>query len=57
MTRTSLGLFAAAVLCTPALAQTSPQLPTDPASWINAPPLSNEMLKGKAAVFIFYEEN
>lgn len=56
MARTCLGLLAV-VLAAPALAQTSPQLPTDAASWINAPPLSNEMLKGKGAVFIFYEEN
>ena len=31
-------------------------LPADPASWINAPPISTEMLAGKAAVFWFFEE-
>lgn len=57
MARTTLALCAVAVLAAPALAQTGPQLPSDAASWINAPPLTNEMLKGKGAVFIFYEEN
>lgn len=31
--------------------------PTDPASWIGSPPLTAEMLKGKAAVLWFYEED
>lgn len=31
--------------------------PTDPASWIGSPPLTAEMLQGKAAVLWFYEEN
>ena len=32
------------------------QLPANPAQWINSPPLSTQMLKGKAAVFYLYEE-
>ncbi|MBL9081772.1 MAG: TlpA family protein disulfide reductase [Planctomycetales bacterium] len=32
------------------------QLPSSPAAWINSPPLTNEMLAGKAAYFYFFEE-
>lgn len=32
------------------------ELPTDPTRWINSPPLTKEMLSGKAAVFYFIEE-
>ena len=38
---------------TPATAQ---ELPTDPARWMNSPPLTKEMLAGKATVFYFIEE-
>ena len=38
---------------TPVSAQ---ELPTDPARWINTPPLTKEMLAGKATVFYFIEE-
>lgn len=38
---------------TPASAQ---ELPTDPDRWINSPPLTKEMLAGKATVFYFFEE-
>ncbi len=31
-------------------------LPTNPQQWINSPPLTAPMLKGKAAVLWFYEE-
>jgi hypothetical protein len=31
-------------------------LPTSPSSWLNSPPLTTQMLKGKAAVFYLYEE-
>jgi Thioredoxin-like len=31
-------------------------LPTDPGRWINSPPLTKEMLAGKATVFYFVEE-
>ena len=31
-------------------------LPTNPAQWINSPPLTQEMLAGKAVVFWFFEE-
>jgi thiol-disulfide isomerase/thioredoxin len=31
-------------------------LPSDPAAWVNSPPLSVESLKGKAVVLWFYEE-
>lgn len=34
----------------------SPKLPTNPAVWINFPPISNDMLAGKAAVLYFFEE-
>lgn len=33
----------------------SPQLPGNPAFWINSPPISNEMLAGKAAVLFFFD--
>ncbi len=32
------------------------KFPSDPAAWLNAPPISAEMLKGKAALLYFYEE-
>ncbi len=38
-------------------AQRSPvKFPTDPASWLNSPPLSVESLQGKAAFLWFFEE-
>ena len=37
-------------------ARTSDALPTDEGSWLNSPPITAEMLKGKAAVLWFYEE-
>ncbi|GDY08510.1 MAG: hypothetical protein DWI21_01505 [Planctomycetota bacterium] len=36
--------------------KTSPKLPAHPSVWINSPPISNEMLAGKAAVLYFFEE-
>lgn len=33
----------------------SPKLPGNPAVWINSPPISNEMLAGKAAVLFFFD--
>jgi len=35
---------------------TADLLPSDPAAWINSPPLSTETLKGKGVVLWFYEE-
>ena len=32
------------------------QMPTDSSVWLNSPPLTSEMLAGKAAVLYFYEE-
>lgn len=32
------------------------QLPTNPAAWLNSPPLTTEMLAGKAAFLYFFEE-
>ena len=32
------------------------QMPTDPSVWLNSPPLTTEILAGKAAVLYFYEE-
>ena len=37
-------------------AKAVPKLPGNPAIWINSPPISNEMLAGKAAVLYFFEE-
>ncbi len=34
-----------------------PILPTDAGAWINSTPITAEMLKGKAALFYFYEES
>jgi len=50
-----LGCFA---VCGVASAQTSKQfqMPSDPSVWLNSPPLTTEMLAGKAAVLYFYEE-
>lgn len=36
--------------------QPAPNLPTDPASWVNSGPVTSEMLKGKAAFVYYYEE-
>jgi thiol-disulfide isomerase/thioredoxin len=47
----------AALLPTRATGQESAELlPSDPAAWVNSPPLSAESLKGKAVVLWFYEE-
>ncbi|MBC7816143.1 MAG: redoxin domain-containing protein [Planctomycetaceae bacterium] len=35
----------------------TPKLPAHPAVWINSPPITNEMLTGKAAVLFFFEES
>ena len=32
------------------------RLPTDPDAWLNSPPISNEILDGKAAILYFFEE-
>ncbi len=32
------------------------RLPSNPAAWLNSPPLTNDMLAGKAALLWFYEE-
>ena len=32
-------------------------LPVAPSAWINSPPLSEESLRGKAAILWFYEES
>ena len=37
-------------------AKDAPQLPADPASWINSPPLSLAALEGKGVVLYFFEE-
>ena len=37
-------------------AKPAPKLPSNPSVWINSPPISNEMLKGKAAVLYFFDE-
>jgi hypothetical protein len=52
-------LLAAAIFCISTMARgqnTVPELPQDPANWINSPPISNKALEGKAAVLYFYEE-
>ena len=38
---------------TPKLA---PKLPANPGQWVNSPPITNEMLAGKAVVLYFFEE-
>ncbi len=35
----------------------NPRLPAQSGVWINSPPISNEMLAGKAAVLFFFEES
>jgi hypothetical protein len=37
--------------------ETRVQLPTNPANWLNSGPIPVEMLKGKAAIFYFFEES
>jgi len=32
------------------------QMPADPSVWLNSPPITTEMLEGKAAVLYFFEE-
>ena len=51
-----LGCFA---VCDVALAQDSKQfqMPADPSIWLNSPPLTTDILAGKAAVLYFYEES
>ena len=34
-----------------------PELPSQPTSWLNAPPLKWDMMKGKGVVFYFFEED
>ncbi len=36
-------------------AKATPKLPGNPAVWINSPPITNEMLAGKAAVLFFFD--
>ncbi len=36
--------------------RTAEVLPTEAQSWLNSPPITAEMLKGKAAVLWFFEE-
>ena len=33
-----------------------PRFPRNPASWLNASPITEETLKGKAALLYFFEE-
>ena len=37
--------------------RTAEVLPAESASWLNSPPITAAMLKGKAAVLWFYEES
>ncbi len=53
-------LLMAGLVCS-AAAQTAdlpkaPDFPADPRAWLNSPPLSLEMLRGKGAVLWYYEE-
>lgn len=32
------------------------RLPAAPEAWLNSPPISNEILQGKAAILYFFEE-
>jgi len=38
-------------------ASSKQRLPANPAVWINSPPITNDMLAGKAAVLFFFEES
>lgn len=40
-----------------AVAEEEGVLPVAPSAWINSPPLSEESLRGKAAILWFYEES
>src|SRR5262245_41779356 len=51
-----LGIVVCLMAARPAAAVENELFPSEPAAWINAPPLSAEMLKGKGAVIWFYEE-
>ena len=48
----------AGMLVSAAMAQDrkAPELPADPAAWINSPPLTPEALSGKGVVLFFFEE-
>lgn len=50
------GLFAVLALSPVASHGEGLTLPSNPAAWLNSPPLTNEMLAGKAAFLWFYEE-
>jgi hypothetical protein len=53
-----LAILLAAALGRPAPAQDEDlSLPPDRTRWLNSPPLSMEMLKGKGAVLYFFEES
>ena len=48
-----------AIVCQPAAAQdtkSSLTLPDNPRVWLNSPPYSLEMLKGKGVLLYFFEE-
>ncbi len=57
-----LGLLLLLLAQSPAAAQSvgaseKPELPSDPRAWLNSTPLSVDMLKGKAAVLWYFEED
>ena len=49
-------MYFSAAWPTTAWAQPAPDLPNSVEQWINTPPLSNEMLRGKAVFLWFFEE-
>ena len=59
--RVSLGLSVLAACCLlkgpAAVAEDEDVLPVAPSAWINSAPLSEESLRGKAAILWFYEES
>jgi len=47
----------AALFSGAAFAADGPVLPSDPTAWLNSPPLTNDMLAGKAALLYYFEED
>ena len=52
----SLFLIACCVLTSDLSAQEVP-LPENPSAWLNSPPITSQILEGKAALLYFYEES
>ena len=44
------------LLAMPCFAQKKAKLPQDPNAWLNSPPITSQLLEGKAAFICFFEE-